>query len=199
MARPGTGSQGKDRGTGAIFSSVVEVIGIHYVGPQLGERFLLLCRASRSSPSVWRCRDHVAQSSILSPGTRAKIATIAGHYGCSNFLGNRRDPQIVVLHVRAMWRSLTTDASSLVNSHETSETETEYDMGEIRVKVLLTNSVDETLYLEETNKGSQEQRPMPCSNLRGVNIPEPVRRLSASCLAATGSPNMPMGGPRLLP
>jgi len=44
-------------------SSVVEVIGIQYVGPQLGERLLLLCRASRSSASVWRRRHQVAQSS----------------------------------------------------------------------------------------------------------------------------------------
>jgi len=29
-----------------------------------------------------------------------KIVTIAGHYDCSNSFGNRRDPQIVVLHVR---------------------------------------------------------------------------------------------------
>src|SRR5208283_3424215 len=55
-----------------MFSSIVGVIGIQYVGPQLGERLLLLCRASRSSASVWRCRHQVAQSSIMSPSTRPK-------------------------------------------------------------------------------------------------------------------------------
>src|SRR5580700_10845111 len=34
------------------------------------------------------------------PRYAPKVPTIAGHYGCSNFLGNRRDPQIVVLHVQ---------------------------------------------------------------------------------------------------
>ena len=72
VARPGTGSQGEDQATGAIFSSLVDMIGIQYVGPQPGERLLWLCRTAQSSASVSRCRHQVAQSSMMSPGTRPK-------------------------------------------------------------------------------------------------------------------------------
>ena len=89
-------------------------------------------------------------------------------------------------------------------AYETSETETEYDMGEIRVKVLLTNSVDEALLSSEEAEevGSQALRGGCHGRHRRGTVNHSLRmswRLSASCLAATGSPNMPMGGPRLLP
>ena len=76
-------------------------------------------------------------------------------------------------------------------------------MGEIRVKVLLTNSVDEALYRRKKLKKSAVRRyeadaMVDTGAVRSI-IPGMSWRLSASCLAATGSPNMPMGGPRLLP
>ena len=76
-------------------------------------------------------------------------------------------------------------------------------MGEIRVKVLLTNSVDEALYRRKKLKKSAVRRyeadAMVDTARYGQSFPRMSWRLLASCLAATGSPRMPMGGPRLLP
>jgi hypothetical protein len=76
-------------------------------------------------------------------------------------------------------------------------------MGEIRVKVLLTNSVDEALCRRKKLKKSAIRRyaadaMVDTGAVRSI-IQRMSWRLSASCLAATESPSMPMGGPRLLP